>query len=103
MRKQTRQTFESLCVELDATLIFYRVRMAHKQGLADSTIAKRFDLPIGKVRDYIEGNYRVAKPPSLPKRLCPESSALWGVPILRTSCSETRLKRNSRFHRDSWF
>jgi len=102
MSKQNRQTFEELCVELDATLIFYRVRMAHKDGLSDSTIAKRFNLPVEKVKVYIEGDYAVAKPPRLPKRLCPEWSEAWGVPILRTSCSESRLQRSSRFHRAAW-
>lgn len=103
MVKQNRQTFESLCVELDATLIYARVRMAHKDGLAVSTIAKRFNLPPEKVKDYLRGVCCVAKRPRLPTRLCPERSKAWGVPVFRISCSDARLKRSSRFHGSAAF
>ena len=102
MRKQNRKTFERLCVELDATLLYARVRIAFKQGLGVSTIAKRFNLTAGQVKNYLCGAYCVAKRPSFPKRLCPDRSAVWGVPVYRTSCSETGVRRNSRFHRDSY-
>ena len=97
-----RKPFEAICTELDASLLPYRVRIEHKKGLSPRTLAKQFKIPVSRVKRYIQGTYLTARSPSLPKRLDPKASAIWGIPTFRISCSEKRLDRNSQFHRDSY-
>ena len=97
-----KKTFETLCTELDATLLPYRVRIEHKKGIAPRTLAKKFNIPVSRVKRYIQGTYLIARSPSLPKRLNPKATKLWGIPTFRISCSEERLNRNSRFHSASY-
>ena len=100
--KRNRQTFNEMAVELDATLTACRVRIAHKQGYAPHTLAKRFNMPSKRIKKLLAGVVCTARTPRLPERICPKRSALWGVPILRVSCSKERLRRHGEFHRDAF-
>ena len=100
--KRNRQTFNEIAVELDATLTAYRVRIAYKQGYALHTLAKRFNIPKQYVQKLIAGVVCTARTPRLPERICPEWSALCGIPFLRVSCSEERLRRHGKFHRNAF-
>ena len=68
-------------VKSDLTLIAYRARILHNLGYAPHCITKT---------------------PSLPKAICPKASEIWGVPVLRTSCSKERIKLHSLFHSASY-
>lgn len=96
-----RKTFETLCIELDATLLPYRVRIAYQKGLSRNTLAKQFNITPERVAQYIQGEF-VANSPKLPRAFDPKASRIWGIPCFRISCSEKRLKRNSRMHRDAY-
>jgi len=95
-------TFRKIQINLDASLISYRARILHNQGLAPSSIANRLKIPTGRVKQYLEGVYCTAKTPSLPSRLCPTRSKFWGIPVFQYSGSQERLNINSQFHRDSY-
>lgn len=94
--------FKQIRIELDATLIAYRARDLHNKGLAPHSIAKKLSISSDRVKKYISGVYCTAKSPSLPKRVCPQRSKVWGIPVLRFSCSSDRLRLNSEFHRKSY-
>ena len=95
-------TFAEMQVKLDATLISYRARILHNQGYAPHCIAKKLQISAARVKSYLQGVNCVVKAPSLPKKICPERSRIWGVPVLRISCSKDRLRLNSDFHRKSY-
>lgn len=95
-------TFREMQVKLDATLLAYRTRILHNQGYAPHCIAKKMGIPVERVHSYLQGVYCIAKTPVLPKRICPKSSKVWGVPVLRIACSKERLERHASFHRKSY-
>lgn len=95
------KTFKQTQIELDATLIAFRVRIEYKKGLGIHTIAKKFNITSDRVKKYVQGVCCIAKTPRLPKKLCSERSKFWGIPVFRISCSKERLNINSEFHRRS--
>lgn len=94
-----KKTFETLCVELDATLLYARIRMAYKDGLSRNTIAKRFGIKPKAVEEIVAGIVCTKRAPRLPSR---NIKWILGVKTYRFSCSETRVKRNSRYHYQSY-
>ena len=92
---QRRKTFDTICADLDATLLYARVRIAYKKGLSRNTIAKIFGIKPKKVAKIVAGTYCTEKQPSLPRRTL---KMILGMKTWHLSCSETRIKRNSRYH-----
>ena len=98
----TQKTFNQMQIELDATLLAARVRIAYQKGYGRNTLAKMFNLTPRRVKTYIRGVYCPAKTLTLPIQLCTQRSKFWGIPVFRHSCSKDRLRRKSAFHRDSY-
>ena len=95
-------TFNDMRVKSDLTLIAYRARILHNLGYTPHCISKKLNVSKKRVLSYLEGVYCIAKTPTLPRSICPKSSDLWGVPVLRTSCSKERIKLHSLFHSASY-
>ena len=95
-------TFRELQISLDATLISYRARILHNQGLAPKSIADTLNISTKRVKGYLKGVYCTAKTPKLPTHICQEASKIWRIPVLRYSGSKARLRLNSKFHHDAY-